>query len=463
MVIQDSNFDIIIGGAGPAGIGYAHALFQFIENRSKFVKTYAPYLPLEVSTKLKDNTFDPSICLIKGTRPNNQFVACWEAPYDELKPFGIKLADFAQHRTKILEWEFPTTKIRYESPYCSINHLKLLETLEARFSDKITIINDKIKDIHPDSDSVAISLSNGSKIASKIFVDACGYQSILNDKYNCNNQSPIYQMLVWKYPTINGYDTSVNNIWYKPRELYHNGLFDLNDRVAGWFHPVSDGVIIGASKYLFKPIKPQTLTKMLTPYLEAYIKTRKLVPEGEREGYQGIGVLYHPHHQLKINHILQIGDARRFSRPATGYGFVPGFWNGLFATIATYFALSNNNYTWHALDGMTKSLFDYNYKLNYTWGHIIQECYMKGDWSLVEFIFSFLKRIQPFLQPHFFDRLTMSKITRYDGETSMPYFLGGLLLNNKAFRLIPTNTKIDSFFHLIGFTKHLLSLKYCER
>ena len=256
---------------------------------------------------------------------------------------------FAQHRTKILEWEFPTTKIRYNSPYCSINHLKLLETVEARFSDKISIINDKIKDVHAGSDSVTISLNKGSEIRSKIFIDACGYQSILNAKYNCNNQSPIYQMLVWKYPIINGYDNSVNNIWYKPRELYHNGIFDLNDRVAGWFHPVSDGVIIGASKYQFKPINPQKLTKMLTPYLQAYIKTRKLVPEGEREVYQGIGVLYNPHHQLKINRILQVGYARRFSRPATGNGFVPGFWNVLFESMASYFALSNKNYTWRDL------------------------------------------------------------------------------------------------------------------
>jgi len=268
-------------------------------------------------------------------------------------------------------------------------------------------------------------------------------------------------MLLWKYPKLHGYDLGVNNIWFKPAELFNNSKylnqlgkpFDVNDFVAGWFHPLHDGVIIGASKYLYQPIPDESLVKMLTPYLEAYIKIRNLKPEGEKQIIRGIGVLHNPHHHLEVPRLLQVGDARRISRPATGYGFIPGLWNGFYGALATINAITKNNFSNRSLDGFAMKWFNFNYQLNYTWSYVIQLFYMKGNWDNVQQVFTVIQKILPKLKPGFFDRLTMSTFIGNDANTGVIPFLGHVLFHPQMFFTLPTDIKLDIIQQLMVFTK----------
>jgi flavin-dependent dehydrogenase len=248
-------------------------------------------------------------------------------------------------------------------------------------------------------------------------------------------------MLVWKYPFVQGLDMGVNNIWLKPSKLYNDLGFDPNDRVAGWFHPLPDGVIIGASKYLYSPWRWDKLKQYLRPYLEKYIEIRRLTPVGEKKEIQGIGVLYNPNHDLKKNGLLQLGDARRISRPCTGYGFIPAIWHGLFGAVSTTIAFNDNCFS--KLDKIAINLFNKVFLFNYSWEYCMQKLYMDGEWSNMAFIFKTVKEVLQDLPEGFFDRLTMTTFTRSDVLTSISRFAQRLMTYPQLLMKLPQKTKLE--------------------
>ncbi len=431
------DFDIIVAGAGPAGLNFVNCLVNIQKDPIKFLKRFGPYLTSPVFRTLTDQSVDLKICLIKGTQPSNQFVSVWDEPYDELKPFGMRVKDFALHYTDTLEWEFPFTTFRYKSPYCSVDHLKILNKLESEIKGEVHIQNTELQNVSVSKEGSLLKCQDGTRFTAKVFVDACGYRSIINRDLKKNSSSPIYQMLVWKYPEIRGIDRNVNNIWYKPKVLYTNSRFDVNDKVAGWLHPLKDGYIIGASKYLFTPMSWKTLDRELTPYLEQYITIRKLKPEGEKMVFRGIGVLYNPEHRILKSRVLQLGDARRISRPCTGYGFIPSLWHGLFGASAAACAFINQRFSFMDLEWKTMSLFWHNFLFNYSFQYIMQNLYMLGDWASMEVIFKTVKDVMKNLDSGFIDRLTMTRFNHNDLDTGIPQFALRLLQHPKIFTSLP--------------------------
>lgn len=430
-------------------MSFAKNLIQFIQNSTFFINQYSRWIPPRIVKTLRKCNVNPSIGVIQGDAPRNQFVAVWDTIYDELRPFGFNVNDFSKHNTQFIEWVFPFTDFKYSTNYCSIDHLKVVNTLAKTVKDKATFLDSKLADVEFHKSNVTSVLQNGEKISSKIFVDGCGYASVPNSKAGCNRNSPIYQMLIWKYPIVHNLSPNINNIWYKPAKLYNELGYNPNDRVAGWFHPLSDGFIIGASKYLYQPWPWDKLVKYLKPYLENYIQIEKLIPEGKCQEFKGIGVLYNPNHKLSINRLLQLGDARRISRPCTGYGFIPALWHGLFGAIATILAFQKNSFSHNTLDNTTMFLFNRLVQLNYSWEYIMQLLYMNGNWSNTQFVFETVNEVLSQVAPGFMDRLTLARFTRDDINTGLKYFLKRIMQNPKFILSLPIELKIKFLKYLI--------------
>ena len=184
---------------------------------------------------------------------------------------------------------------------------------------------------------------------------------------------------------------------------------------------------------------------MMAPYLNAYIKLRKYSVQGEPELFQGIIYLYDPNHHLSLNRVLQIGDARKMGRPATGYGFIPALWQGLFGCVSTSIALAKHKLNFKQLDGITEKLFNLQFLYSYTWNYGLQLLYMNADWDLMDSVFQIVKEIVDELGstwPGFFDRMTLSHFTRNDLQKGLSKLLIHILKNPHLIGKIPANSII---------------------
>ncbi len=438
--MREVDYDIIIIGGGPAGLGFTNALGQIIDDPIKFLKQYSRWLPDRIYQTLIKTSIDPSLLLVKGPKPNNQFISIWDKPYDELAPFGFEVKDFAEHHTKLVEWELPRKRFRYQSPYCSINHVKFLDILEEKVRKFVEIRNTWVSTVHVEKDRILIQTTDKSLISASLVIDAGGYNSPFNEKYNLNTNSPIYQMLVWKFPKIEGFNRDMNTIWYKPKAMYSHNKYDLDDKVIGWFHPLGDGNIIGTAKFIYNPILWKQFIKDQTKYLKEYIRLREFKPEGNPQVFAGIIDLYNPNHYLPVRRVLQIGDARKRSRPATGYGFIPALWHSLYGAVATSIVWGKKDFSFRTLDYLTERLFNRKFLFNYTWDYILQMLFMDANWDLIDNVFQIVNEITEKMGPNwgtFFDRMTLCQFTRDDLTIGFRKFLLRFLKQPSLFNHLP--------------------------
>ena len=397
-----NDYDIVVSGAGPAGLGFTQSLVELCKDPLSFNEKFF-FLPKKIKNELKEG-LNLRICILKSYRPSNQFVASWAAQYDELKPFGYNINKYIQYRTKYIEWEFLSRSFKYEFPYCSINTNNFFNDIERKLRNAVVFEDTTLLSASVNSNNVIITTPQ-KKISAKILVDCTGYHSPLNIKYEKNEHSPIYQMLIWKFASIENFEKNVNNILYKPASLYKLPNFNVNDHIMGWFHPLNDGMIVGASKYCYKEIPISQLKTELRRYLQEYMRIKNLKPDSDYEEITGTGVLYNPYQQLNLDRILQIGDSAKICRPSTGYGFIPALWHGLFGAISTFLAIQKNKFTFHSLEQKTKSLFDKFFLMNYSLGYITQRLYLDGPWDNVESTFSVVDQVIQKLDIRFLDRL----------------------------------------------------------
>ena len=130
-----TDFDIVIAGNGPAGSSFARHLSEIISNKEIFIAKYQKWLDNRIIKKLQQNHKELKIGIINGVSPQNQFVAVWDSPNDELAPFGLNVKKFARHYTPTVEWEFPFTSFIYNTNYCSIDHLKVVQEFNQRIKE----------------------------------------------------------------------------------------------------------------------------------------------------------------------------------------------------------------------------------------------------------------------------------------------------------------------------------------
>lgn len=293
-----TSYDILIAGAGPAGLTAA-----------KTISEQAPNL---------------NILLVEKSSNYCEVVKCgegvWKKPFEELitpKPQWIRLditkASFhSPNNTEVIFSDNGKT-LGY-----ILDRVKFQEDLLKELSQKVTVLRETtVSSAHSDSEKQKITLSNGEEITAGVVIDASGPSSRLGESYGIKRVSTDLEPAL--YAIVKGVKQRTDTVHLQMSSEYSPGGYV-------WLFPVSEDVVnigIVMGKGL---TKSHSIKDSLKKYIEEFL------PGGEIESWHGGAIpSFAERKKLAVPGFIQCGDAGSLVNPITRSGISESMYSGMCA------------------------------------------------------------------------------------------------------------------------------------
>jgi len=365
-VVKIEEYDVIIAGAGPAGLSVAGELSN---GRSKQRKIYGAVL------KGKKRKRKIKILLIEKDKILEQ-KKVWATWADQLERHKLKncianTADFVLYGAKDVDY------VRIKSNLSTIDEKKLLSTLKGRIKRKnCTIIeNCKFNSFQRVEGGLVIKTSKG-KFKTKLLVDAMG---IPNRTIQNKKEVGMWQNLVFIFEGKN------DNLSMKELTMCDEKGIE-KDNTYSWLARYNKNkLLVGNYRFIQRPINYNLLEKEL----KVYIKLRKVKGKITKT-YQGFIPAW-AYRKLCDDNILIIGAAGSQITPSTACGLIGALDSGALAAEAILDCISKENFSRKQLKEYEEKWWRIN-RIRMTSGTINQLFFKNYDHQSMKKHINFIKK-----------------------------------------------------------------------
>jgi len=298
------EYDVIIAGAGPAGLSVAGELSKDRKIR---------ILLIEKRKKLRSN------------KP----WTCWAS---ELEQFDLK-SIIANKSKKIVYRTYLGTTAEKNSDYCVVDQNKFFKEMFLRINKENFdfLAGCKFISYNYSSEGGIIIRTSKGRFKSKILVDATGLSSPVLKRNNIKNSKDYYYI----------YSKIMETDYINPSKMVLlDVLFRDKYKVWFWLIPFSSKKFIIASYYFTKDHIP---LKHASNNLKRYLKLHKIKAKTLETR---VGVI-HPcdFQKTYFGNILLVGESANQAVPANAYLFVKSLMFGKIAAKTAIEALYENNFS----------------------------------------------------------------------------------------------------------------------
>jgi flavin-dependent dehydrogenase len=323
------DYDIIIAGAGPAGLNAAaelskHELRVLLLEKNKISQTDKTWAGFTEEFKQRDlmHVVDRSV-----------------------KTAGLST--------------FIHGKMLRKVDFSILNQKKFLLFLKSKLGRNVKIKkNCEFKSFHHIKDRISITTNKGN-FKAKILIDASGFKSPVSRKYKLQDDIFVWQCLAYEIDR-----TSPKNL----NEMLWDMPWDSESEVNFWIDLLAKNKCSIGLMYLTKSNKLMPW-KSISRLLEKYLKLRNI--NGKQTAVRKGIIAMNNFQKMSFDNILLVGNSASQAAPDTGYGLIPAIDNGILAAKIAAEAVKKQRFDKQFLKKYDTQ-WAKKYKMNYRFNHMLQ-------------------------------------------------------------------------------------------